>query len=286
MKRLALLGTLAVLAAVPAAPAAADTLAVAAPGAVNLTAGGGYVAWAAPATAPETGWRLVVRAPDGTVTTPALRAFATPPRVSIGSDAFAEGRALLAVYSRPSGGDDDLYAYDLRAGTERRISAISSAAYDETVAGVQYGRFAFVRRGGTRPGVYVWTGKGPARRLTSYTPAEIAVSESRVAYGATSSVIVRRLSGDGGTLVIRTPSRPTSLMISRYRTTWLGTDGQPLRTPRYAGSGGPYPVTGVHRTVRPTAVMASAALTDEAGWYLGAEGVFRVAPKLTWTPAG
>jgi hypothetical protein len=58
------------LLAATAATASADSLVAAAPGARNLTANGGYLVWAQPAAAGR--WRLAVRAPDGTVTTPSL----------------------------------------------------------------------------------------------------------------------------------------------------------------------------------------------------------------------
>jgi hypothetical protein len=92
----------ATLLAATAATASADTLVTAAPGALNLTANGGYQAWAAPAAGGR--WRLSVRAPDGSVTTPAIADFGAPPRAQIGSTQFAaSGRRLLAVYSRCQG---------------------------------------------------------------------------------------------------------------------------------------------------------------------------------------
>src|SRR5690242_6479674 len=128
MRSRALLIALAAL-AVSAPAAMADTLVTPAPGARSLTANGGYLVWAQPAAAGR--WRLAVRAPNGAVSTPSIADFGAPPAAQIGSTGFAvAGRRLLAVYSRCQGASAiagcDVYAYDLRAGTEQRIAALSS----------------------------------------------------------------------------------------------------------------------------------------------------------------
>jgi len=282
---LALLAAAAFL--VPAAGASADELVVAAPGAAKLAGDGGYLVWAAPNE--DTGWHLVVRAPDGTVAVPAIRDFAGPPQVSVGSDAYAAGRALLAVYSRPSGGDDDLYALDLRTGREHRVSPISSSAYDEDAPSVQYGQWTFVRRGGKHPGVYVWHGHGSSQRLTSYTAHETINNASRVAYPATRTVVVRRLSGQGKALVFPAPSRPRSVQLSRYRTTWLGDAGEVRQTPRFAGSGGPYDVHDAVPADRALSASASGIAMgrlDTPGWFLDGAGLNRVTPPLSFAQPG
>ena len=66
------------LLAAGATAASADSLVAPAPGARNLTANGGYIVSAAPAAGGR--WRLTVRAPDGTITTPAIADFGAPPR--------------------------------------------------------------------------------------------------------------------------------------------------------------------------------------------------------------
>ena len=132
---------------------------------MNLSAGGGYAVWAQPGE--DTGWQLVVRAPDGTVSTPDVPGFASPPDLTGGTGGTGgtagEGRSLLAVYSRPSGGDEDLYALDLRSGREHRVAPVSSAGADEVHPSVQFGRLVFVRRGGSCLGVYVWNGRAAPR---------------------------------------------------------------------------------------------------------------------------
>ena len=57
-------------------PPSADTLVTAAPGRPQPAANGGYQAWAAPAGGGR--WRLTVRAPNGSVTTPAIADFGAP----------------------------------------------------------------------------------------------------------------------------------------------------------------------------------------------------------------
>ncbi|HEX7298596.1 MAG TPA: hypothetical protein VF257_06295, partial [Solirubrobacteraceae bacterium] len=197
--------------AATAASASADSLVAAAPGARNLTGNGGYLVWAQPAAGGR--WRLAVRAPDGTVSTPAIADFGAPPAAQIGSTGYAiAGRRLLAVYSRCQGNSAiagcDVYAYDLRAGTEERIAALSSRTYSETAPSLELGRFAFVRRGdGPRPGLYSssLTSKAAPKRLSPTLARETATNGTRVAYTYNSSrgggLAVRRLSGEGSVLV-------------------------------------------------------------------------------------
>jgi hypothetical protein len=276
MRPRALVLAAAALAAVPAS-ASADTLVTPAPGAVNLAAGGGYHAWFAPAE--DTGWQLVVRAPDGTVSRPAIDAFTGPTQVSIGSDRFAAGgRRLLAVYSRAG----DIHAYDLRTGTEERVSAVSSRRYRELAPAIQFGRYAFVRREGPRPGVYVQTERG-LRRLSRDLPRDLAFNGTRVAYDRGRSVVVRRVS-DRKALVFRARMTPRSPQLTRYRVAWLEAGGRVLQTPRFAGSGGPYDVDAADeatRTLSPSA-QSLAFRGGELGWYLDGEGLKTIDPRLAF----
>src|SRR3954447_18719909 len=171
--------------AASAVSAPADSLVAAAPGARNLTAGGGWMAWAAPGAGGR--WRLTVRAPDGTVSTPAIRSFAVPVDPSIGSDSLASpARGLLAVYARCKGSSAvsgcDIWAYDLRSGDERRVAAVSSPKTSETAPSLSRGLWGFVRRGGPRPGVYASTPRGGVRRLSPVVALETAANQTRVAY--------------------------------------------------------------------------------------------------------
>ena len=180
-------------------------------------------------------WRLTVRAPDGAVTTPAIADFGAPPRAQIGSTGFAvAGRRLLAVYSRCQGASAtagcDVYAFDLRAGTEERIAQLSSRSYSETAPSIELGRIAFVRRGGgPRPGLYYYAlgSKAAPKRLTSTLARETATNGTRVAYTYNSSrgggLAVRQLSGHGSALVpvSRRPAVPRSPLLTRYNASWL-----------------------------------------------------------------
>jgi hypothetical protein len=281
--------------AASAAAASADSLVVAAPGARNLTANGGYLVWAQPA--PVGRWRLAVRAPGGTVTTPAIADFGAPPAAQIGSTGFAiAGRRLLAIYSRCQGASAlagcDVYAYDLRAGTEERIAALSSRIYTETAPSIELGRIAFVRRGGgPRPGLYAYSlgSKSAPRRLSTILARETATNGSRVAYAYNSSrgggLAVRQLSGDGRVLVpaSRQPAVPRSPLLTRYNAAWLLQDGHVQATDRFAGSGGPFElrVRDANR-VLPTTTNSIALNNDRTStpYYLDAEGVKLAAPAL------
>jgi hypothetical protein len=289
----AALAAVALAASVPAARA--DSLVVSASGARNLTANGGYLVWAQPA--PGGQWRMAVRAPDGTVTAPAIATFAAPPAAQIGSTGFAiAGRRLLAVYSRCQGASTltgcDVYAYDLRAGTEERVSALSSRSYSETAPSIESGRLAFVRRGGgPRRGLYTYSlgSERAPQRLSSVLARETANNGSRVAYTYNSSrgggLAVRRLSGGGGVLVpaSRQPAVPRSPLLTRYNAAWLLQDGHVQATERFAGSGGPFTlrVRDANRTL-PATTNSIALRMDRtsAPYYLDAEGVKVAVPAL------
>jgi hypothetical protein len=294
VRTLALPVLAAALLAASAATASADTLVTAAPGARNLTANGGYQAWAAPAGGR---WRLTVRAPDGSVTTPAIADFGAPPRPQIGSTQFAaSGRRLLAVYSRCQGASAtagcDVYAYDLAAGTEQKIAKLASKTYSETAPSIELGRLAFVRRGGgPRPGLYYWSlGSSSApKRLSTILARETATNSTRVAYTYNSSrgggLAVRLLSGHGSVLVpvSRQPAVPRSPLLTRYNASWLLQDGHVQATRRFAGSGGPFELSVVDANRALPASTDSIGLVSDrtsAPFYLDAEGVKLTVPAL------
>ncbi len=271
----AVLLCVAALAVLPGA-AAADAPVAMAPGAVNVAAGGGYVVWSQPGE--DTGWQLVVRAPDGTVARPAVRDFSGPPQVSIGSDRFAiDGRRLLAVYGRDDG---DLYAFDLRTGTERRVRGMSSRAYRESAPSIENGDWAFVRTGGARNGLYAATARRGPHRIATDRPARTQTNGSRVAYATSSAVVVRRLSG-GAPLRFATRERARSVVLTRYRVGWLLSGGRVFQTTRLAGSGGPFApkVTAAARPL-PASTQSLAIERGRIALFTDAAGVGRIDPPL------
>lgn len=213
-----------ILGAAAVAPAqAADTTLTPAPDGVNIAAGGGYVVWSKPEE--DTGWKLVVRAPDGVVSTPDVRGMPGPADVAIGSTGGSKDR-LTAVYARPRGASTDLYALDLATGKEHRV-AVSSRSYDELAPSLYNGRLAFVRRGGKRDGVYLWSGSGASQRISSASAIETALSRRQVAYATSRRVVLRRVAGSHKTDAIFAPTnRPRSLQLDDSRVGWLGSDGQ------------------------------------------------------------
>lgn len=263
--------------AVPAA-ARADTLVVPAPGASNLVAAGGYLVWSEPA--PDNRARLVVRAPDGAVTRPAIATFPAGVRAQIGSTGFAvAGRRTVAVYER----DGDIAELDLKTGRESTLRRISSSAYRERLPSIQYGRLVFVRSGGRRDGVYYWPGSGTPRRISAAIPSETAFNGTRAAWTARTTVVIKRVSGKGRASVVPTLPLPHSLVVTRYRVGWLIDGGQVFMTPRFGGSGGPDTVTRADHAKRdlPPNTNSVALRGGDIGWYLDPDvGIFRVDPRL------
>jgi hypothetical protein len=216
-----------------AAPAAADTLELPSLGARNIAAAGGYLTWAAPSQ--QGGWRLVVRNPDGAVRVLPIAPFGAAPDPAIGSDRFAiDGRRIVVVYSRCAGLSSirgcDVYRFQLNGDDgEERVARLASSNYSETAPSIASGRYTFVRRGaGGRPGVHYWRGDASApRRVCPTIARETATNGTRVAYAYDSSrgggLAIRRLSGKGKVLrpASRQPSVPRSIVMDRYRATWL-----------------------------------------------------------------
>ena len=264
------------LGAVPAA-ASADTLLVPTPqGSQNLQANGGYMTWAQPNQPAGSGWRIVVRAPDGSVSKPDIPVSEDVPQPTIGTDT-AFPRNLLLVYARRG----DVYTYDLRRRVERKLRAISSSATEATPT-MTYGRVQFVRRDGRRPGIYTWTARSGLRRVVTATPRELASNGSRIAYPTGNTIVVRRVSGDGRPFLVRAGGRPESILLSRYRASWIVGD-EAYKTGRFGGSGPAVPGS-VDRGGRAIPGVVSIALGrgDRVRYALDAEGVKELSP----TPFG
>lgn len=272
----ALLPLVLFLVAFPSA-AQADELLAAAPAGVNLAAGGGWAVWSEPAE--DTGWRLVVRAPDGALSRPGVPDFAGPPEVSVGLGQGNDG-AVLAVYSRPYRGQLDLFALDLASGGEHRIAGVSQRDADEVLPSISGGHLVFVRRNGPRPGVWSWNGRAAAFRVSSTVATQTAISVSRLAYATSTQVVVRKRSGAPGSLsVLRARSRPRSLVLSLYKASWLEDDGVVAQSDRVAVAAG---TTTVRRSIRrlPTGTQSIAIEERDVFLRLGADGLQRIAPQL------
>ena len=259
--------------------ASADTLLQATPeGSQNLQANGGYLAWAQPNQPAGSGWRIVIREPNGTVRTPDIPVFEDVPQPTIGTDQAAFPRNINLVYARRG----DIYKYDLRNDVERRIPQVSSGATEATPTMV-YGSVQFVRRNGRRPGVYSWSVNAGLRRVSSDTPRELASNGSRVAWPRGNAIIVRKISRQGRTFVLRTTGRPESVLLTRYRASWLVGDDV-FKSGRFGGSGTEIPASASERGSRPVPGARSIAFgrQDRVTLALDREGVKQLDP----TPFG
>lgn len=252
-----------------AAPASADTLLTPAPaGSSNLAFGGGWLAWSQPEGDAH---RLVLRAPDGTVTTPAVPAFDAPVDPAIGT-AFTKDfkKVLHVVYER----DGDIRRLDLTTGRESAFPGASSKAYRETAPSLNEGTLAFARRGGAHDGVHVLSSRrGTIRRISATVAREVATNGTRVAYTVSSGLRIVRVSGEGRALRVAGGGL-RSIVLTRYQAAWIAGDGRLQRTDRFAGSGGPHALR-VRDTARQVPGLRAIAVgeTFNANRYLDAEGV-------------
>ncbi|WP_205695568.1 hypothetical protein [Conexibacter sp. SYSU D00693] len=276
-----LLLTTAAAAAALAPTAAADTPLVDAPGAKALAGAGGWLVWSAPT--PEGQFRLTVRAPDGTVSQPAIPAFTRPVPVGVGSNTqYGSAKRVVAVYPR----DGDVRVLDLERGTDRRYDQVSSRA-TETLAAINNGQVVTVRSTGEGKGLYVRSNAGRTRRLTSTVPSQVAMAYSRVATvegtGADQRVVIRRLSGRGRPMVVRKGlTGVSSLWLTRYRAGFATTTAQGTRlvaTRRFAGSGGPYTLTTLTDPWTSTSALSGIVTNgSEPTTFLDDGGVKRFSP--------
>jgi hypothetical protein len=272
--------------------ASSDTLEVAAAGARGLASGGGWLAWAEPVAGER--WRLVVRAPGGRVTRPAVATFDALPQVNIGSDsAPLPRRRLLAVYARCAGDSTvegcDVHALDLRAGTEARVEPLASRTYSETSPDVVFGRFVLVRRGGPRPGIYTFDPVGrtrPPRRVTRSVAADVAwYGTSRVAASVRGrrgwDVTIRTLFGSRPVLRPATGlrRRPRGFEVQGSRVTWLQGDRavQSIRTGSPGGRRGARTVPAARALPRGTNSVEPAGRTLRRA--LTPEGLVLLEPR-------
>lgn len=293
--RLSGIAVLTAIATVALAPAArGDTLIQPLQRSRSLAQGGGWLAWAQP-TGPFGHWQLALRSPSGVTTMPAIPDFPVDPDPNIGSDRFGiNGRRLFVVYSRcPDYDHCDVYRYDITAGTEAKVTAISTAAGKETAPSLRSGLWAFVRRGAgvprSRRGVYAYTPGGGVRQLSSVVARETTLSASRVAYSYRSEkgggVAVRRLSGEGGVVNAVAGKRlaPFSLVATRYRFAWLEgltTGGFRVRqTSRLSGRATSVTVQSGKRNL---SSMTNSITTNDRtpDKYLDAAGIWTLNPPL------
>ena len=286
MRRLA--GLIAVVAAgALAAPStvSADQLVAKASGARNLAAGGGWMAWAQRS---GSRWKLVTRSPGGQVADAMIATFGAPPDPAIGSSGYGiAGKRVIAVYSRCDGTSSrlgcDVYRYDLKAGTEQRVTSISTAAASEIAPSVALGQYGFVRVGGPSPGTY--TAARHIHRVDTRLALETAVSGSRIVYtvaiGATRQVILSQYDG-GNRRVLTTGLGIFSPVTTRYRAGWLQHRGGSVIA-RMTDRINPSTTTPTIRDgSRPLPVSTNSATADASriALYLDAKGVHRASPPL------
>jgi hypothetical protein len=281
---------------VAAAAAHADTLLAPAPGAENVTATGDWSAWSAPAAGGR--FKLVVRAPDGTVADAAIPTFATAPDADFGSDAFVEQQQVI-VYSRCAGASTvkgcDVYEYNPQTKREFKLPGASSSAYSETAPTIASGSVGFVRRGGAHNGVYVvrtggLSGRAPkVTRIDGHLARETAVSQSRIVFlyrnsKGSDDITISQLDGGRKRLLRRAkPGVLFNAMISRYKAGWLEHSGGAVlaKLTERIDPSDTHPVIHSGTRALPASTQSAAIAHDRVvDTYVDAEGAKRLSPPI------
>jgi hypothetical protein len=169
----------------------------------------------------------------------------------------------------------------------------ATRAYSETSPSIASGRIGFVRRGGTRNGVYVAVpgydgGAWHLNRVDGHIARELAVSQSRIAFLYRNSkgkddVTLAQLDGTRRRLMTRaTPGVLFNPVITRYRVGWLERrDTQVIA--KMTDRINPSDTEPTVRTgKRPLPASTNSAVTDSSAFdaYLDAEGYKHLSPPL------
>ncbi len=266
-------------------PAHADTLLNSVEGGQHLASGSRYTAWSAPAGNGR--FKLVLRGAGGRAEDAPIPTFGAPVDAAIGFTRHEfEGRERVAVYSRCEGRSTtrgcDVYQYSLGSRTERRVPKLAVAGVSETAPSISFGSYAFVRRGGARPGTYVLPADGKADRLDGRLARETAITEDRVVFLLPGDEIRWRPVFAGRVRTIgRAPAgRAFSLMATRYRIGWLERRGGRV-TARLSDriDSGTATVRSGRRTL-PASTTSASVSDSNLNRYLDATGLHLVSPNL------
>ncbi len=275
IRRSAALAALA-LGTIGAGSAAADTLAVPDPTAQNVTAYGTTAAWSRQAA---DGYHLVV-ATGGTVADAPVPAASKPYDPDLGPTA-TNGRTI--VYAR----DGDLYAYDVGAAAERKLTALSSSA-TEIAPSFFKDRLVFSRTTGKRPGTYLLRPERNLTRIFKTVALETDVAETRIIgrYGKGAKSIIRILNMDASSVRIVTRAkrgqRVASPTLTRFNGIWLRV-GASQTTVEQVGVNS-HRGLDIRTADRPLAgQVGSLASFRIPTMYTNENGVQRVVPKLKFS---
>lgn len=186
----------------------------------GLSADASALAWAERA---GERWRLVVRTRHGELQRPRVPTFVVAPEAELGT--LRGGRQVL-TYARCVGRSAtrgcDARVVDLAGGRERAVEGLSSSSVSETSPDVFGGRWAYVARGGPRPGLTVREPDDTVRRLSSRTPSDVSLRGMTVAAIDRQNVLLVDTAVPGRVRRIRSAPgpRPQSVSMSNYRALW------------------------------------------------------------------
>jgi hypothetical protein len=281
------------------AAAQADTVIAPDSTAQNVTTYGSTSAWSR--KAPDGTYRLVIRA-GATIADAQVAPSPVPFDPDLGP---TKTNGRVVVYSRCAGTSAtsgcDVYSYDVKAGVESKVAAVSGRHTSETAPSFYKGAIAFSRAGGSKPGLYLYRpGKG-LKRISTKSAAETDVGETRVVSlyhpggpsGGETFVRLSNFTGADQRTVARATingagegDRLTSPTLSRFNAFWLRVT--PLNETTVVQRTGVNPHRGLSvltasRTF--TGELGALSVTNVPVLYTGPAGVSAIDPGLVFPPA-
>jgi len=224
-------------AALASTPAAADTVVTPDPTALNVSAFGTTGAWSRQAA--DGSYRLVVMGASRVPADAPVRSSSIPFDPDVGPTSHGTEYVVYIRCTAPATGRGcDIYGYDVRRRTERKLTEVSDRRISERAPSYYKGTIAFVRNG-SHHGLYVARpGHRPQRiRNDETVPHETDVSATHVISNG-EDMILSRLDGSRPRTVDQTQygeaaySLALGPVLSRSRAFWVSSGGE------YTSTGG------------------------------------------------
>jgi hypothetical protein len=282
-------------AALASTPAAADTVVTPEPTTQNVSAFGTTSAWSRQAA--DGTYRLVVMGASRVPADAPVRSSSIPLDPDVGPTTRGSEYVVYIRCTAPATGRGcDVYGYDVRRRTERKLTEVSDRHISERAPSYYKGTIAFVRNG-SHHGLYVARPGHRPRRIRNDVPHETDVSATHVISNS-DEIVLSRLDGSRPRMLDQTYygeaaySLSLGPVLSSSRAFWISSGGE------YTSTGGEHnavsvlslpTLTTTSPRERGDRIYAEADMTAIAlgrsgmpELFSGAHGVASIAPLLVF----